>query len=792
MRKKTLFSPTSIAGCQVWLDASDTTTVALSGTSVTTWTSKVASPSVVATSVTAPIYTTYNTYPALQFNGTSTKMTTGTISSYGAAGATWIAASVNLTAVTSTTPDDASVVIATNGDPERSIRYNANVSVTCYSKHSGVLRSDTNNNANGVRGFIDTPSSFQSYTNGTNFVTTNTTVTFQTSVNQSFVLGQWNIGWLNGYIFECVVYDGILTLSQYQQVEGYLATKWGFRNLLPQGHPGVSSVLYPLSRQPLMFPYGYFNMYTPKSVTSASIALWLDAADSTTITGTSPISAWTDKSGLGRSVTIVSGPTYGTTTRNGLNTLSFSNNSITTSIASAVGTGDFALIAVWYQSSAGTNTVLSLGTSASSSQSLGYSADKYNFYQYGSAYESKYIATPTWVIQVGTRISSVKKVYINGNVGTTGTVDSFNQTVTTVTIGNGDSFPISGQLAEVLIYTGTLSTTDQQQVESYLAQKWGLTASLPAGHINATKPAGTPAIVAQVYPQVKYTISPSVTITATGGNTIIIANGFKTHIFTTIGTQNFVISSLKSQTFQVLVIGGGGGGGNNCGGGGGAGGASFQSAQTLTVGTYSVVVGGGGRGGLTDGAGGGGGLGLNGSNSTACGATGIGGGGGGWSTQSPYIGVSGTSGGCGGGGGGGGNVAPVSVGGSALQSGGFAGGGQPQLSSNGTTYGGGGGGGMGSVGSNGSGNTAGAGGNGITYTVGGTAYLVCGGGGGGSFHGTAGAGGTGGGGAGAVSDNSAGNNATNYGSGGGGTAGGGQAGQGGNGYQGIVIISYQY
>ena len=607
MRIKTPFLPTSISGCQVWLDASDPTTIGLSGTSANTWVSKLASPSITATySGTAPTYTTYNTYPALQFNGSSTKMTTGTIASYGSSGSTWIAASVNLTAVTSSTPVDASVVIASPGAPERAIRYGNNTAATCYSIHTSVLRQDTNNNANGVRGFIDTPISLQTFTNGTNIVTVNTAVTFQTSVNQSFDLGQWNVGWLNGYIFECVVYDGILTLSQYQQVEGYLATKWGFRNLLPQGHPGVTGVLYPLERKPMMFPFGYHNLYTPRSVTSAAIALWLDAADATTITGTSPITGWTDKSGLSRPVTIVSGPTYGTTTRNGLNTLSFSSNSITTSIASAVGTGDFALIAVWFQSSAGTNTVLSLGTSASSSQSLGFSGNKYNFYQYGSAFESSYSATtPSWVIQLGTRISSVKKVYINGNVGTTGTFDSFNQTVTTVTIGNGDSLPISGQLAEVLIYTGTLSTADQQQVESYLAQKWGLTVSLPAGHINATKPAGTPAIIAQLYPQVKRNLASLSRIVTT----------VSTFTYTTGVYQYFTVpSGITSITLLMWGAGGGGiAGYTPCTGGSGA---CIQGDLAVTPGEIlTIVVGYGGQSsqsGTTTDEMGGGGTGYNG------------------------------------------------------------------------------------------------------------------------------------------------------------------------------------
>jgi len=61
-----------------------------------------------------------------------------------------------------------------------------------------------------------------------------------------------------------------------------------------------------------------------------SPALWLDAADTSTITASSgSVSQWDDKSGNGRNVTQATGsaqPTTGSTTQNGLNTLSFDGN----------------------------------------------------------------------------------------------------------------------------------------------------------------------------------------------------------------------------------------------------------------------------------------------------------------------------------------------------------------------------------------------------------------------------------------------------------------------------------
>ena len=302
---------------------------------------------------------------------------------------------------------------------------------------------------------------------------------------------------LYGVIYEIFFFNAPLATVDQQRIEGYLAQKWNLTGSLPAGHPGLTVTYYVaggnsstiLKRQTITGT-PYYKVFTPKSI--AGCALWLDAADSSTVIGSAPITAWTDKSDAGRTVTITSGPTYGTTSQHGNNTLYFNNNTITSSLASAVGTGDFTLVAVWYQYSAGTNTVLSLGTVASSSQSLGFSGNKYNFYQYGDVNESAYSSTtPSWVVQIGTRIASVKKVYINGNVGSTPSSTSYNQAVTTITIGKGDNFAITGEIGEILVYTGTMSDTNRQLLESYLTQKWGLTTMLPSGHRFYTKPAGS-------------------------------------------------------------------------------------------------------------------------------------------------------------------------------------------------------------------------------------------------------------------------------------------------------------
>ena len=516
------FIPTSITGCALWLDAADSSTI--TGTSpVTQWRDK----SVNNYSMTYTGSPTYRTTAALNnlgcvtFNGT-TSFNSGTDTMY------WSGFSISQPFTV--------FVVCTK-------RLSSNVNF------SFVLEPSTSSGSVILYGGLELKmyaGSADQYTNPILTFVANSTYVYSAVFNGAssllayagnatsslnpgtaswpgLYLGRdWGGTYDSGDYGEIIFYSGALSTNQRQQVEGYLAQKWGLKSSLPVGHPGLGETIYrsDYTKQNVMRAVPYYVAFSPRQISGCS--LWLDAADSSTVTGTSPITAWTDKSGAGRTVTITSGPTYGSTFQAGNRTLSFNNNTITTSIASAVGTGDFTLVAVWYQSAAGTNTVLSLGTVASSSQSLGFSGNKYNFYQFGDVNESAYsTATPSWVVQIGTRIGSVKKVYINGNLGTTPSSTSYDVSVTTVTIGKGDNFAISGEIGEILIYTGTMSDTNRQLLESYLAQKWGLTASLPGGHSHATQPAG--AITRTALANLRLVIQPrrytSFRWTITAGNT---------------------------------------------------------------------------------------------------------------------------------------------------------------------------------------------------------------------------------------------------------------------------------
>jgi hypothetical protein len=62
-------------------------------------------------------------------------------------------------------------------------------------------------------------------------------------------------------------------------------------------------------------------------------------------------------------------------------------------------------------------------------------------------------------------------------------VRSTSSSYSNVRVGYGDSGDKwQGTISEILIFTKAVSVSERQQIEGYLAHKWGLVNSLPASH----------------------------------------------------------------------------------------------------------------------------------------------------------------------------------------------------------------------------------------------------------------------------------------------------------------------
>ena len=507
------FSPLNVSGCVLWFDAEDTKTMTFSGSTVTSWTSK--GSSTVSTSVvsgsTNPTYTTYNNLPALGFNGTSTFIQTANVSVPGT-GTTWITCSVNLTPVTASTPVDSSIVLATNAPGERAIRYSATGANTYYTINrnltntADLLRGQINENANGIRGFMDTASYFTGFTNGTQTVSNTNAVTYVAPANQPFLMGKWASGYLNGYIYESLVYNRVLTLEEYQQVEGYLAQKWGFTASLPANHPFLRILLYrwkvPLARLP------YYKVYDPRAI--SSLVLWLDGVDPAG-NGVIPangatVSTWADKSGNGYNAAATGTSTY--LTGGGVN---FTGSSYFLNQTFSQNLSQRSIFIVFQETTntqfAGVLTIIptpNSGNDQSTTNGLSSETTSNSLFFVGNStgYQS----------QIGNANPLPKAIYydsMNGTIGS-GFLNGTNATNVTASYTAGTCsgyglggrwqggsmsglYRLNGVIFEIMYFNSPLGLSDRRNIEGYLAQKWGLTGSLPVDHPSLTVPVGAPA-----------------------------------------------------------------------------------------------------------------------------------------------------------------------------------------------------------------------------------------------------------------------------------------------------------
>jgi hypothetical protein len=230
------------------------------------------------------------------------------------------------------------------------------------------------------------------------------------------------------------------------------------------------------------------ELWTPAAITTA---LWLDAADASTITTVSgAVSQWDDKSGSGFNAAqsdATRRPVYNATGFNGNPGLVFDgiNDTLTHSLAGpsewtlicafkidALQTGFRGLIALGPPNNSGgcflasrTDTVDVIGT---------FTTGTVNSTSTNSAGLMR-IA----VIEDNNSSSGTKTFYATGTPAGTFTGNPIGQ--------SGHIGGIIGQhsavtVAEAIVLASVASTDTRQRIEGYLAHKWGLTASLPNDH----------------------------------------------------------------------------------------------------------------------------------------------------------------------------------------------------------------------------------------------------------------------------------------------------------------------
>jgi hypothetical protein len=255
-----------------------------------------------------------------------------------------------------------------------------------------------------------------------------------------------------------------------------------------------------------------------------STALWLDAADASTVTTvSSAVSQWNDKSGGATNFTQGTAgarPSTGSATLNGRNVLTFDGGDILLA-------GD-ALDNVWTGAAfhlfcvvknddvtSSNGAILTKSASAADNQRAfayyirtsklqlvaHYTLDVLNFtvvdgstsisnsaWTIGTA---AYTSTGTGTANTTSRVQMTvdgadQTEAVNSFAGNLGTIQNGTAQLAVGSIagtaGTLSAAPLTGAIGEIIVTASVLSTLNRQRIEGYLAHKWGLTASLPADH----------------------------------------------------------------------------------------------------------------------------------------------------------------------------------------------------------------------------------------------------------------------------------------------------------------------
>ena len=280
---------------------------------------------------------------------------------------------------------------------------------------------------------------------------------------------------------ELVVCDGTLSTAAAQQMEGYLAWKWGVQRSLPTTHPYYNA----LPSTPL---------FTPSQL--SGLVLWMDPTDSTTLTlSGSSVTQWRDKSASAASFTTVNGnPTYTTSLINGLPGIDLTNatgfissatqtltSSLTMSMILVVKSGIGAWGSFFTHGSRDLDIALERN-SISAGTTLQFQTANDN------TGANLTFTTDQVSLYLGTMTTGTSRFFerFGGKTTTTATATN-SSTITvglqTIRIGRSDvGENCNSFIGEIVYYNRVLSTQERQQLEAYLAWKWGLQDSLPSTH----------------------------------------------------------------------------------------------------------------------------------------------------------------------------------------------------------------------------------------------------------------------------------------------------------------------
>ena len=478
------FLPTSISGCGLWLDSVDTSSMTFSsGSNISQWKDK-SGLNNHATGFNSPVLTTNN------INGNQAIATNSTAYFIGPVSVTGTTLTVFCVARITILPNGANdqrLVSLVNGnsvdygrtDSTIALFNQGNTSTIALWRTSGPIA----NNAivantpflavsgyDGTNGYLWKDGSAGTLASG---VSSGTFAITKYGVGGGAYIGEF---W-SGSIGEVIIYNTSLSTSERQAVEGYLSHKWRLNSTLPSDHLYKSII-----------PSG--STITPFLPTLIpGCALWLDGSDtSSLVLSGSNITTWKDKSGSSNHFTTTSG-TPTSILDNGRNVVNFTSGAIMTSTNQITSTTSSAFFIVSLLNSitvADVGMILGFTNIAGGDFSIRYYGNKILGGTSGSGNNGD-LANGAYYVNGTFNPSFGSSTYLN-TYSIIGTVAPSAVTSFLTLSSAFMSRYFIGNIAEFLFYPGGVTTFQRQQVESYLAYKWGIQSTLPADHAYKTAP----------------------------------------------------------------------------------------------------------------------------------------------------------------------------------------------------------------------------------------------------------------------------------------------------------------
>ena len=522
-----IFDPRQITGLALWLDAADSSTVVTSGSNVTAWNDKSGNGKnmISNASFQRPIYSRNSlngNNSILFFRNASNSFSILENTSFSFVTGSWTYLTVLRRNAANTTFQRflsmASVINGADNNNSFSVNLNSTSLNNSFNmeRSGGSLAATFNtsnvclleNIVNGSLTNIDTFNANTNYlfTNGSQ-LTSGAGLSVGATLSIAHIRygcttarsGTNDAGFesLQGNIGEVLLFNRTLRRSEIQQIEGYLAWKWGIQRSLPVTHPYYNNVYLPNS-----YPISYYpTRLNPTTVIPSEftlpitirqyiwqptgMALWLDASDSTTVglSGVN-ITSLRDKSSNAYLFSNSTGFTYNVNKFN-LTYPSFYSDAATSGrhLGSNTSINFIQPLTVFVVCSKLTNANTAyLFDGVNITNRIAYYGVR------GRVFAGSEIAASTDIISNPCVISVIynttnSSALLNGTQYSSGNVGS-GSLATGLTLGSRYTVTESwdGHICEIIFYTTSLSTQQRQQLEGYLAWKWGLQTSLPTSH----------------------------------------------------------------------------------------------------------------------------------------------------------------------------------------------------------------------------------------------------------------------------------------------------------------------